>query len=331
MPPPHPPLTRCASTTPPPPLLSTPPQLFKVIFDTGSSNLWVASKNCTISCGLHARYDSSKSSTFQPNGTVFNIDYASGPVSGFVEKDLVSVGGLQALVQFAEVTDASGLGLAFLIGQFDGILGLAFPSISEDSMKPVFQAFVDQGILTDNVFGFYLESSGQNGELEIGGVDPAHYTGSLVWTPLSSDTYWETHLDALVLGSHSTDVVKAVFDTGTSLLAGPATEVAAIAALVGATELIKGEYTIDCGKIPSLPNMTVTVGGLPYVLTGADYVLNVDGLGVECLLGMVGLDIPAPAGPLWIMGDVFQRKYYTAYRWPSAKAPAAVGLAPIVN
>ena len=66
-----------------------------------------------------------------------------------------------------------------------------------------------------------------------------------------------------------------------------------------------------------------------YVLTAKDYVLNV--LNEECVFGMVGLDIPSPAGPLWILGDVFQRRYYTAYRWPNPATgvEAAVGLAPI--
>ncbi len=290
--------------------LGTPPQTFKVIFDTGSSNLWVAAYNCSLSCGLHARYDPRKSSTYKPNGTAFDIDYASGPVSGWVEKDLVNVGGLQANVSFAMVDEAGGLGPAFLIGQFDGIMGLAFKSISVDAMTPVFMEFVKKRLLDDNVFGFYLESSGQNGELEIGGIDTAHYSGDLFWIPLSSDTYWETKLDSIkISGAPVTNVVKAVFDTGTSLLAGPVTEVAAIAKQVGATPLIEGEYTVDCGKIPSMPDMTVSVGGKDWVLTATDYVLNVDGLGVECLLGMVGIDIPAPAGPLWILGDVFQRKY----------------------
>ena len=58
-----------------------------MIFDTGSSNLWIPSTDCT-NCGLlKSKYDSSKSSTYVANGTAFDIEYGSGPVSGHLSED----------------------------------------------------------------------------------------------------------------------------------------------------------------------------------------------------------------------------------------------------
>ncbi len=58
------------------------------------------------------------------------------------------------------------------------------------------------------------------------------------------------------------------------------------------------------------PGIAVGLGGQKYLLTAADYIIDNSG---SCILGILGIDIPAPAGPLWILGDVWIRKWFTVF------------------
>lgn len=243
--------------------------IVKVIFDTGSSDLWVASSQCDSSCGRHAKYNSAKSSTYIANGTTFDITYGSGPVSGFESIDVLNVGGLVVKnMEFAQVTDASGLGAAYKLGKFDGILGLAFPILSVNKVPTVFENIVSQGLVDSAEFAFYLgNENGEKGELVFGGVDSAHYTGSFTYVPLKATTYWEIHLDAMNAGSTSIMAggQSAIVDSGTSLLTGPKDAVKKIADQIGAKEFVAGEYLVSCDA-SSLPNFDFIIGGNSYTL-----------------------------------------------------------------
>lgn len=293
--------------------VGNPAQDFQMIYDTGSSNLWVPSAKCS-DCGRHPKYDSSKSQTYVANGTNFAIQYGSGPVSGFVSQDSVSVGTVTVKSQlFGEITDVKGLGLAYKLGKFDGIMGLGFRNISVNGINPVFIAMAEQGLVDDAVFSFYLSSDPKKpGEMDIGGVDKAKFTGDLSYVPVTSMGYWETNLDGMTVnGGSVSNTKKVILDTGTSLLAGPTDEVKKIAAAVGAKKVpLTPEYMIDCDKLDSMPDIVITMGGNQYALSASDYTLQSGG---QCIFGMMGIDVPAPMGPLWIMGDVFIRKYYTVF------------------
>ncbi len=48
-------------------------------------------------------------------------------------------------------------GETFVDAKFDGILGMAWPSIAEDKVTPVFMNMIAQSAVTDSRFGFYLD------------------------------------------------------------------------------------------------------------------------------------------------------------------------------
>jgi len=304
--------------------VGTPGQKEQVIFDTGSSNLWVPSKKPWLSG--HSIYSHGKSSSYHANGTVFKIQYGSGPVSGVYSADAVAIGSLRLQdFTFAEVDDTSGLGLGYRMGKFDGILGLGWDSISVGGVPTVMKALVDSKQLPEPVFAFYLGNN-QPGELVIGGVDKKHYTGEFGFVPLSSETYWQVALDDAKIGDASVSSTKsAIVDSGTSLLAGPSAEVKAIAEKLGAKTVMGREYTVDCSK--DLPELTFVLGGKEYSLKKEDLILQQSGS--QCVLGLMGVDVPAPRGPLWILGDVFMRKYYVQFDWGQKRLGFALAAASV--
>jgi len=150
---------------------------------------------------------------------------------------------------FAEAVDEPGL--TFLVAQFDGILGLAFQSISVDGVVPVWYNLVSQNLVSQQVFSFWLnrnEETNPGGELLLGGIDSSHYTGPIFYVPLTNKTYWEFKLDDVVIGGKSTGFCSrgchAIADTGTSLIAGPMDSVQKLNNMLGAIGILSDECQI---------------------------------------------------------------------------------------
>jgi len=106
----------------------------------------------------------------------------------------------------------------------------------------------------------------------------------------------------------------AIVDSGTSLIVGPKNEVKVVAEQMGATEVLSGMYSVGCHS--ELPDMEVTLGSASETTTlivkGNDLRMKICEFYVicVCILGISGMDLPQP---LWILGDVVMREYYTIF------------------
>ncbi|KTW31254.1 uncharacterized protein T551_01326 [Pneumocystis jirovecii RU7] len=296
--------------------IGTPPQTFKVVvLDTGSSNLWVPSSKCTsLACIIHSKYDSSLSSTYIANGSKFEIRYGSGSISGFISTDKFSVSDIVLPAQeFAEAVSEPGF--TFTFGRFDGILGLGYSSIAVNGIIPPFYNMVEQNAINEPVFAFWMgniEKDIEGGECTFGGIDPMHYEGDLTYIPVRRKAYWEVDLSFFAYGKDfiRMENVGAILDTGTSLIVMPKNIADLLNNAIGATRSWTGDYILDCNKIPTLPDITFGFGHHNFSLGPNEYIIKIQS---KCMTTFTGMDIPPPAGPLWIIGDVFLRKYYSVY------------------
>lgn len=302
--------------------LGTPPQSFQVVFDTGSANFWVPSVKHSspkelshVSLSHHHRYDSSKSTTYVKDGRPFEIIYGKGQaVRGALSRDVTGLGGITISDQtFGEAQEYAGD--AFKSGKFGGILGLAYPSLSNDTSTPVFDNMMTQGLVSEPVFSFYLNwnvSDPNGGEVLFGGIDESRYQGTIHYVPVTERAFWKLHMDSVKVRGNETFCAHgcdAVVDTGTSVIMGPSAAIDKIHQLMGARFCLRRKrYVLNCGTIPELPSIIFTFSGKDFVLEAKDYAIQISPGEQLCESGFEAMDNPA-----WVLGDVFLKRYYSTY------------------
>ncbi|XP_040838905.1 gastricsin [Ochotona curzoniae] len=297
--------------------IGTPPQDFLVLFDTGSSNLWVPSVYCqSEACTTHSRFNPSKSSTYYTDGQTFSLEYGSGSLTGFFGYDTFTIQSIKVPNQEFGLSETEP-GTNFLYADFDGILGLAYPALSVDDATTALQGMLQDGAISSDVFSFYLGSQQgtDGGALILGGVDSSLYTGDIYWASVTRELYWQIGVEEFLIGGEASgwcsEGCQAIVDTGTSLLTVPQAYLSDLVEATGAEEDEYGEYFVDCDSVDSLPTLTFIINGVEFPLSPSTYVLSVNG---QCMLGLEATYVSSQDGePLWILGDVFLRAYYSVF------------------
>jgi hypothetical protein len=209
--------------------IGTPPQKFKAIFDTGSTNLWVQNFSCrSLSCKQHSGFNASasRSSKSDPTLTEFSIYYGSGRISGNFIRDTVTIAGITLENQAIGLAEDEE-GFAFLDVTFDGILGLGLSG----GVNTFLEHVAAKVVLPNNIFSIFLSDVEDKSNILFGKVDKGHMRSDFVFANVVSNTYWEIDIIDIFIGDQATtycdDIRKSTgrcgvaIDTGTSLYAAP--------------------------------------------------------------------------------------------------------------
>ncbi|KAK2526626.1 Pgc [Columba guinea] len=292
--------------------IGTPPQNFLVLFDTGSSSLWVPSTYCqSPPCYNHAKFNPSASSTFTSSNQTYNIQN-------------ITVTNQEFGLSKNEPTQS------FYYADFDGILGMGYPSLESGGMATVLQGLLQQNQLAQPIFSIYFSREpayNYGGELILGEVNTQLFRGDILWAAVTQQRYWQVALDEFGIGDVVTGWCRqgcqAIVDTGTFLLTVPREYMGSFVEAVGAQQTSYG-YEVECDEIQNMPTITFIISGVQLPLYPSAYVLNNKGY---CILGVEATYLPPQNGqPLWILGVVFLREYYTVFDM----ADNRVGFAPAV-
>jgi pepsin A len=290
--------------------------VLKVVYDTGSTNLWFASTLCTEGpCLNRNRYDPHSSKSYKHGNYDLRVTFGTGELTGSQGIDDVEMGGFKIKQQtFALIEKESGSIFEKL--DFEGILGLAFPAMSANHVVPFFDQLMEQKppVLKKNAFSFYFTKLPTDASaVFFGDVDKRLYKDELVGLPVTEQYYWMVGLKELKIGDKVIDgPKKVVFDTGTTYYTAPKSLLPTVLA-----ELPQEDCAAIRAGTSKLPTMTWTLVGhdgkdVKFEITPSQYTVSSGG-DTKCDPAWMPIEVPAPHGPAYILGEAYMREVFTQF------------------
>lgn len=286
------------------------------VFDTGSTDVWIASSVCGTTdyplCTNRTTYNSSLSSDYVPIGDPMTFRYGGGSVSGFLSQDsIIMAGVLVKNATFLEATDASP---SITAVPMSCLFGLGWPELAsvKNYPAPVNQFLDSAPFLAARIIAFHLRTDVNTGQMRFGTVDETRFVGAIQYFPVELKPFWGVVMGLTYFADRvlTTKQEMAIVDTGTSLLYMPDEHYQQFALVIGTNSTLG--YVLPCERIANLPDLILSIGPneTPFPLRPDQYIFRDKG-GV-CRSAIRGL-ASSQGDPLWILGCTFLRAYYSVF------------------
>ncbi|KAG0269042.1 hypothetical protein DFQ27_004974 [Actinomortierella ambigua] len=283
---------------------------FTVLVSTGSSDLFLPGSACST-CDRRRRYDSSHSSASVDLGRTFEMSFGDGSkVEGDCFEDTVTIGDLKAEKQAIGVARQYSTNMSPDQFPADGLLGLAFESLSTLKASPLVQTLVSQGQLDASVFSLKLASD--DSELFLGGTNDELFTGDITYTSVTEERYWQVTVGSIdvnqesVLSNHG-----AIIDSGTSRISlSPSDAEVFFSKIPGARPSSEGDgqYAYPCD---SLPTVSLTFNGRSFEIAPDKFKSRLESEDSSDCIAVVAGD--GRDGEPIVIGTAFLMNVYTVF------------------
>ncbi|KAL0579577.1 hypothetical protein V5O48_002415 [Marasmius crinis-equi] len=299
--------------------LGTPAREFRLLMDSGSSDLWVGGEGCQVDeeggggdCGkTHIYLGKNSSSTFIDMGVPFEITYGSGHVEGTKVLDDFTFGGFRLpKLQFGVATLESE-DFSDDEAPFDGLMGLALSSLSELQGVTPIEALVASGLIDEPIVSYKISRRDDNkddGEITFGALNEDLFDAKTLVTLPNVDPlgFWTANVDNSTVDGRNIGIGarQAILDTGTTLFVAPRADAEKIHSFINGTTVDeRGRFHVPCDT-----NATVALvfGGQSFEIDPRD--LTFANLGNNDCLSGIGAD--DGDGKTWLVGDTFLKNVY---------------------
>ncbi|KAG0266647.1 hypothetical protein BG011_001494 [Mortierella polycephala] len=309
----------------------TPPQNFTMVFDTGSSDMWVPSQECAMPvCLTLVRYNSTASSTYHAEGKALDVKYGDGShVSG--------VTGLDSMLISSTIVANQSFGMASIDDStiakkgVEGVVGLGFGRAANvKGYTTVMEAMLARKTLIQPIVSIWMgrqrmggSNEGSGGAVIFGGVDTTKYVGNFTWAPVTDKNSWKIRIDAATIaGKDLSLTADALIDSGTSLIVVPSKVASAFHKHIpGAIEAPQVGWILPCNTTAG--DLNFTIAGQQFRVPAEELVVlfRIPGYAEYC---KSAIDVSqSPSESTWILGASFLKNVYSVFDYRSL----AVGFA----